>query len=110
MTDNEIFVDVLTNPDTNWKEIAVKIAKENPEVFIASLKSSIVEPEYMKQIRALIKGNRKVDAIKLYRESQGMMKGTDGNDCFKGGWKESKDAVEALMQKMADNATRETNE
>jgi ribosomal protein L7/L12 len=84
---------VINNPQTDYKKIAMEVAKEHPMIFLKCAGFNPEKPAEFamdaleKEIYGLLKSDLLIDAIKIYRAKTGM------------GLKEAKDAVEAYRDK-----------
>jgi len=78
-------IDIVTDPETNFRDLVIEIAKRHPKIVatLGQVKS------WEKQCLPLIHAEQKIEAIKLCRNLTGMP------------LKEAKDAVEALMARTA---------
>jgi len=77
-------IDILTNPETDFRDIVIQIAKMNPQAVVDAVGFNPWERKCIPLIRA----DKKIGAIKLCRELTGIP------------LKEAKDAVEELMERM----------
>ena len=87
-------IDVLTNPNTDFKAIAMRIAKKNPEVFINAADnianpSNTIDPSLDNSILDLLKNNNVVAAIRLYRNStnSGLVEAKDVVEKMRKDWR-----------------------
>lgn len=72
--------------DTDAKAILFRIAQKRPKAIVDACAPALEkEPEWVNECRSLMRVERKIDAIKLWRHHAGI------------GLKEAKDAVEALV-------------
>ena len=89
MDDKEAYqrvIEVLTDPMIDFKAIAINVAKENPQAFLAGLDYSTNirdNPQFQNRVKDILLDN-KIQAIKYVREQTQM------------GLKEAKDYVESL--------------
>ena len=78
-------IDIITDPETDFRELVIQIAKKHPKV-VATLGRF---KSWETQCLPLIRADKKIGAIKVCRDLTG--------------WplKEAKEAVEALMERLA---------
>ena len=76
-------IDILVSPTFNSHKVAIDLAKQYPDVFLA-----ITRPAWMEQVDVLLREGLKVDAIKLWRGETGS------------GLREAKDAVDLRAQEL----------
>ena len=77
-------IDIVTNPDTDFRQIVIDLAKYHPEFLVNFVGDNVWE----RQVIPLIRADQKMAAIKLCRNITGMT------------LVESKDAVNALMERL----------
>lgn len=80
-------IEALMNGELNYRSVVIEIAKKHPKIVLAAIKDLSQLP-WMKDIDELLRQDRKIDAIKLWRSEEGI------------GLKEAKDAVEARQEKL----------
>lgn len=78
-------IDIVTNPETDFRALLIEIAKRHPK---AVCEVAVLSP-WEKECLPLIRAEKKIGAIKVCRELTGLP------------LKEAKDAVEALMERIA---------
>jgi len=77
-------IDIITDPETDFRQIVVELAKYHPEFLV----NFVGNEAWERQVIPLLRADRKIAAIKLCRNITPMT------------LKEAKDAVEALMERL----------
>lgn len=104
--DNVKFVDALSNPETDYKVIAVEIAKRYPDIFVECISTNDltdIEKEVLKILKRPIVNKQNfgasplIEAIKYYRSATNKM------------LKESKDTVEAMRDRFINQGLLQNN-
>ncbi len=78
-------IDIVTNPETDFRVLVIEIAKRHPKAVC----EVAIFNGWEKECLPLIHADKKIGAIKVCRELTGMP------------LKEAKDAVETLMERLA---------
>lgn len=80
-------IDIITNPETDFRAIVIEIAKRHPKaVFEANHEQTVSGWE--REVIPLLRTEKKIHAIKVCRERTGLT------------LKDAKEAVETLMKEM----------
>ena len=84
-------IDVLMDEDIDYKSLVVELVKQDPAMFLLVHQSACNNMPWMKEVDNLLRGEKKISAIKVWRAHTG------------DGLKDSRDAVEARAEKMGIN-------
>lgn len=61
-------IEIISNPDTDFKKLVIEIAKNNPKILVNNHNKIYKEP-WQEEFESYLIGCKKIAAIKLYRQN-----------------------------------------